>query len=106
MTEKSSYRVANFFLGIVTGALVSFVISLLLTPQSGVETRELLKDRSISLKDRMTSDREVFSARLRSATDQWVAQLRATANDMVQKGYLSAEEANAQINTLLERVRG
>jgi gas vesicle protein len=104
--EHTTFRTVNFFLGIVTGAVISFIVSLLLAPQSGPETRDRLKDRSLTLRTRILSDRELFSARLRSATDQWVAQLRATANDMVKKGYLSAEEANAQINMLLERVRG
>ena len=106
MTENTTYRTTNFLLGIVAGATISFIISLLLTPQSGGETRAMLRDQSNSLKERVLSDRELFSDRLRSATDQWVAQLRATANEMVKKGYLTAEEANAQINSLLERVRG
>ena len=106
MDEHTTFRTLNFFLGIVTGAIISFVVSLLLAPHSGPETQNRLKDQGLTLRTRILSDRELFSARLRSATDQWVAQLRATANDMVKKGYLSADEANAQINMLLERVRG
>jgi gas vesicle protein len=106
VTENTTYRTANFLLGIVTGALISFGISLLLAPQSGTETREMIKDHSLILKERVLNDRDHYSERIRSATDQWVAQLRATANEMVKRGYLTAEEANAQINSLLERVRG
>ena len=104
--DNSQHRAASFIFGLLAGTIISFVVSLLLTPQSGSETRDLLRDQSLTFKDRLSSDREIFSQRLRSATDQWVAQLRETANDMVKRGYLSAEEANAQINALLERVRG
>lgn len=101
-----TYRTTNFLLGAVIGAIVSLIIGLLLTPQSGQATRAHLRDRGLAFKTKVTNEREIFSERVRSATDEWIAKLRATANDMAAKGYISTEEADAQINTLLEKVRG
>lgn len=101
-----TYRTINFLLGAVIGAIVSLIIGLLLTPQSGQATRAQLRDRGLAFKTKVANEREIFSERIRSATDEWIAKLRATANDMAAKGYISTEEADAQINTLLEKVRG
>ena len=40
-----------FLAGLVTGSLVGVGVALLLAPQSGVETRGQIKDKSVELKD-------------------------------------------------------
>jgi len=102
---KITYRLTYFLFGAAIGAIVSFIVGLLFTPQSGQTTRALLRDRSQALKTTIVNERDSFSERIRRATDEWIAKLRATADDMVAKGYLSPEEANTQINQILEKVR-
>ena len=96
----------DFVLGAAIGTVVSLIIGLLFAPESGQANRAYLQTQSQTLKDRITDDKDIFSTRIRSATDEWLAKLRSTAGDMVSKGYLTSDEANAQINRLLEKVRG
>ena len=42
----------TFFTGMVIGSLVGAATALMLAPQSGEETRALLRDKSIELKDK------------------------------------------------------
>ena len=44
--------VAKFFAGFVVGAAVGAVAGILLAPQSGEETRELIAEKSKDLKDK------------------------------------------------------
>ena len=105
--EKKLYRsMTDFILGAAIGTIISLIIGLLLAPDSGQANRSYLQANSRSLKNKFSDDKDIFSARIRSATDEWLAKLRATASDMVSKGYLTTEEANSQINRLLEKVRG
>ncbi len=50
MSERDSFGafLVGFFVGGITGA----VVSLLLAPQSGEETRTVIKDKAIELKDK------------------------------------------------------
>jgi gas vesicle protein len=52
MSDKDSFGafIVGFFVGGITGA----VVSLLLAPQSGEETRTVLKEKAIELKDKTT----------------------------------------------------
>lgn len=86
-------RYVSFLLGAAIGATVGLIIGLLFAPQSNSdESNDLESDN--------------FSERIRLATDEWLAKLRATASDMVVKGYISPEEASSQISGLLKKVRG
>ena len=40
-----------FFVGLITGGVVGAGVALLLTPQSGEETRGQIRDKSVELKD-------------------------------------------------------
>ncbi|MGB4595092.1 MAG: YtxH domain-containing protein [Anaerolineaceae bacterium] len=50
MSEKNDF--GSFVAGFALGALAGAVVSLLMAPQSGEETRQIIKDRAIELKDK------------------------------------------------------
>ncbi len=50
MSEKGS-GVGMFFLGMLTGAVVGGLAALFLTPKTGKETRQLVKDKSMEWRD-------------------------------------------------------
>jgi len=66
-------RVFSFLLGAVAGSLVGAVIALLLAPASGVNTREQLRERAISIRNEVQS---AASAR-RADLEQQLTQLRS-----------------------------
>ena len=51
MSDRDS-EFGAFLAGIVVGGLVGAAVALLLAPQSGEDTRTLIKDKSIELKDK------------------------------------------------------
>ncbi len=58
--------------GFLLGALVGAVMALLFAPQSGEDTRSMIKDKSIELRDRAQETAEQARAR----TDEVVNQLK------------------------------
>ncbi len=50
MSDSNDF--GNFFAGFIMGGLVGAAVALLLAPQSGEETRAIIKDKSIELKDK------------------------------------------------------
>ncbi len=64
----------SFLLGLVLGTLVGMILALLLTPQSGEETRELLTEKA--------------------------ATLRHQAQDVVEKGRETVEQVQSRLQVL------
>jgi len=75
-------QTAIFLLGAAVGTTIGLILAILFTPQSGPETRELIKTRGLALKDRVISEKDEFSHQVRAATDAWVAQLQTIADDL------------------------
>jgi len=52
-----------FLIGFVVGGVAGAVAALLLAPQSGEETRALIKDKSIELRDMATQQADLVSSK-------------------------------------------
>ncbi len=50
MSDNNEF--GTFFAGLIVGGLVGAAVALLLAPQSGEDTRTVIRDRGIELKDR------------------------------------------------------
>jgi len=74
-----------FLAGLVTGSLVGVGVALLLAPQSGVETRGQIKDKSVELKDGVVEG-------LTEAGHRVQAQV-ATSQEILENGKRNAREA-------------
>ena len=72
-----------FFSGFLIGGLVGAAVSLLLAPQSGEETREIIRDRSIELRDQA----EVMAK-----------DAMATAEDLQKRGQVILEEQKSRVS--------
>ncbi len=59
-----------FLIGFVVGGVAGAVAALLLAPQSGEETRALIKDKSIELRDKATEQAEMVASRANEFADQ------------------------------------
>lgn len=75
MSDSSDF--GNFFAGFIMGGLIGAAVALLLAPQSGEETRMIIKDKSIELKDKaveygqdakMRAEAAMVDARARAVT--------------------------------------
>lgn len=77
-----------FLVGFVVGGLAGAVVALLFAPQSGEETRALIKDKSIELRDKAQMTTEEALAR----AEQVAAEARARADELTREARMRAEE--------------
>jgi gas vesicle protein len=64
--------VGLFFVGLLVGALSGAIAALLLAPQSGAETRVMIKDKSIELRDKA----QQTAGQARAKTNEYVSQIK------------------------------
>jgi gas vesicle protein len=67
-----------FLAGFIIGGMAGAAVALLLAPQSGEETRTIIHDRSIELKDKAAEKAETAKIKAESAA----AEARARADDL------------------------
>lgn len=60
----------GFVIGFVFGGIIGLVLGILMAPQSGEETRDILRERSIELKSRAEELSEEGRARLQEAIEE------------------------------------
>jgi gas vesicle protein len=97
MSDRDEF--GAFLVGFVVGGLTGAVVALLFAPQSGEETRALIKDKSIELRDRAATSAEDLIARAESAA----AEARARAEELTK---LARERAADLANEVRERGKG
>ncbi len=59
-----------FLIGFIVGGVAGAVAALLLAPQSGEDTRALIKDKSIELRDKAAEQAEVVASKANEFADQ------------------------------------
>jgi gas vesicle protein len=92
MSDRDEF--GAFLVGFIVGGLTGAVVSLLFAPQSGEETRALIKDKSIELRDKAATSAEAAIARAEAAA----AEARARADEL-------AKELRSRGKEVVEAVR-
>ena len=113
----------TFLAGFVLGGLVGAAVAMLMAPQSGEETRTLIKDKSIELKDRAAeygadarehAEKALEDARtradaaiveLRARSDEFAALTRERATDLQHRGQAVFDEQRSRLSTAVEKLR-
>ncbi len=94
-----------FLVGFIVGGLTGAVVSLLFAPQSGEETRALIRDKSIELRDKASQTAEEALSRAEAAA----AEARARADELAKVARARAEELAKEVRargeSALEAVR-
>jgi len=73
---------ATFFAGMIIGGLVGAATALLLAPQSGEETRTLIRDKGIELKEMAVEYGQDVQLRAEKALDDTREQLEVVLDDL------------------------
>lgn len=99
MAEKDNF--GSFLLGFLVGGLAGAVVALLYAPASGDETRTVIKDKAIELKDKTvdTLDETYKKASL-AATDAV-----SKAQDLIKQAKAKEEELAHRGQVVLEAVK-
>lgn len=108
MSDRDEF--GAFLVGFVVGGLTGAVVSLLFAPQSGEETRALIKDKSIELRDKAQVTAEEAYRRAEEAAreariraEQLAAEARARAEELSKEARARAEELAVEVK---ERSKG
>ncbi len=99
-----------FLAGFVIGGLVGAAVALILAPQSGEETRTLIHDRSIELKD-MAAEKaetarikaEAAAAEARARADELAKMTQDKANELKKKGQEVYKAQKSKLETVVQK---
>ena len=114
MSDRDEF--GAFLVGFVVGGLTGAVVSLLFAPQSGEETRALIKDKSIELRDKaqVTAEEalaraEELAADARHRAEELTKEARARAtelaNEVRERGTGLANDVRARGKEAIDAVR-
>jgi gas vesicle protein len=67
MADRDDF--GSFLIGFVVGGLTGAVVSLLFAPQSGEETRAVIKEKSIELRDKAAQQAEQIASKAEKFAD-------------------------------------
>jgi gas vesicle protein len=106
MSDRDEF--GAFLVGFIVGGLTGAVVALLFAPQSGEETRAVIRERSIELRDKAAEEAEAAWKRAEEAAnearqkaEELVEQARVQGEEMVKQARQQSEEI-----TLKARERG
>jgi len=95
-----------FLVGFIVGGLTGAVVSLLFAPQSGEETRALIRDKSIELRDRASETAEealrraeAAAAEARVRAEELAKQARSRADELAKEARTRADELAKEVRS-------
>jgi gas vesicle protein len=108
MSDRDEF--GAFLIGFVVGGLTGAVVALLFAPQSGAETRTLIQEKAIELKDKASENfdeayarAETSYAEARAHLDELSRLARQRAEDLQHRGQVLLEEQKARIGERLSK---
>ena len=104
MSERDDF--SALLIGFIIGGLTGAAVSLLFAPQSGEDTRALLRDKAIDLGNKASDTAEEAYARTQEAykvaqarADELGKMVKARAEELQRKGQVIIEEQRNRIAT-------
>jgi gas vesicle protein len=98
MSDRDEF--GAFLVGFVVGGLTGAVVALLFAPQSGDETRALIKDKSIELRDKAQVTGEEALAR----AEALAAEARQRAEELTKEARIHAEQLASEVRERTEHL--
>jgi gas vesicle protein len=87
-----------FFSGFLIGGLIGAAVALLFAPQSGEETRAMIRDKSIEIKDKV----EQTAADARTKAEELAKDAKAKAEELQRRGQVILEEQRTRIEQAID----
>ncbi|RJP55027.1 MAG: YtxH domain-containing protein [Anaerolineaceae bacterium] len=103
MSDRDEF--GAFLVGFIVGGLTGAVVSLLFAPQSGEETRALIKDKSIELRDKASASAEEALAKAEAAAAEARARADELAKQLKARGETIVSDVKTRGKTALDAVR-
>lgn len=102
MSDKNDF--GTFIMGFTIGALAGAVASLLMAPQTGEETRQLIKDRAIELKEKGAESYEETKRKAEIAYKDAVAKYEQFAETTKEKAADFGQQVKSKVDELVHPV--
>ncbi|MDK1028466.1 MAG: YtxH domain-containing protein [Anaerolineae bacterium] len=103
MSDRDEF--GAFLVGFIVGGLTGAVVSLLMAPQTGEETRAIIKDKSIELRDRAQMTAEEALAKAEGIAVEYRARADELARDLRDRGSEVISTARAKSKETVESVK-
>ena len=103
MSDRDEF--GAFLVGFIVGGLSGAVVALLFAPQSGEETRALIKDKSIELRDRAQQSAEEALARAEATAQEARARADELARQLRERGQVVYDDVRERSKTAVDAVR-
>lgn len=110
MSERDDF--GSFLMGFIIGGLTGAAVALMMAPQSGEETRAIIRDRAIELKDRASETAEDAYARAEEAAgearvraEELARQARVRAEELKVRGQDMVDEQKSRLNNAASSIR-
>ncbi len=101
MSDRDDF--GAFLIGFVVGGLTGAITALLLAPQAGTETRALIKEKSVEIRDKATTTLEEAYAQAEAAAveararfDELAKTTKEKATELTQQGKILLEEQKSK----------
>jgi len=103
MSDRDEF--GAFLVGFIVGGLTGAVVSLLFAPQSGEETRALIKDKSIELRDKASVTAEQALQKAEAAATEARARADELAHELKSRGETFVSDVKSRGKSALDAVR-
>ena len=103
MSDRDEF--GAFLVGFIVGGLSGAVVALLFAPQSGEETRALIKDKSIELRDKAQQTAEEALARAEATAAEARARADELARQLKERGQTVYEDVRERGMNAVESAR-
>ena len=103
MSDRDEF--GAFLVGFIVGGLTGAVVSLLFAPQSGEETRALIKDKSIELRDKASVTAEQALAKAEAAAADARARADELAHELKARGETFVSDVKSRGKSAMDAVR-
>ena len=103
MSDRDEF--GAFLIGFIVGGISGAVVALLFAPQSGEETRALIKDKSIELRDKAQVTAEEAIARAEAVAADARARADELARQLRERGHEVVEDVRERGKSAMDAVR-
>lgn len=103
MSDRDEF--GAFLVGFIVGGLSGAVVALLFAPQSGEETRALIKDKSIELRDKAQVSAEEAIARAEAVAADARARADELTKQLRERGQVVVDDVRERGKSAMDAVR-
>jgi gas vesicle protein len=100
MSDRNDF--GSFLAGFIVGGLTGAVVALVLAPQSGEETRTIIKEKAIELKDKAADTYDEVYTDAKSKADELTSIAKKRAAELQVKGKAFVDGQKSKLAATLE----